>query len=121
MKKTITALVVVVLALGAVVFAKPPKLLALQLQCDAYDGQSIGASNVVIVVYRSTSLGTTWSPFKRAGIFPASRTNFAVRQLEGTKCQYYLTAQMNLPSTNNQTVLYETEPSNIITHITPAP
>lgn len=66
-----------------------------------------GASNSVITVYKSTSLGTVWTPFKPTAVFPATRTNFFVQVLPGTY-RFYLTATLQPYG--------ESDPSEVVTN-----
>jgi hypothetical protein len=59
--------------------------------------------------YKSTSLGTVWTPFKPTAVFPATRTNFFVQVLPGTY-RFYLTITLQ-PS-----IYGESAPSIVVTN-----
>lgn len=86
--------------------AGQPSLKSLKLGWDAYTVPT-GSSNAVIVVYKSTSLGTVFTPFKPTAIFPASRTNGTISVLPGLY-HFYITSQMQ--------PFGESNPSNTITN-----
>ena len=87
-------------------WAGMPQLKSLRATWAPYDPPPY-CSNVVIVIYKSTSLGTVWSPFKPAAITPANRTNTSISVLPGTY-RFYSTAKgQPLP---------ESRPSNTVTN-----
>lgn len=67
-----------------------------------------GGSNAVVTIYKSTSLGSVWTPFKPTAITPASRTNTTVTVVSGSTYRFYatLTAQP----------FGESNPSNTVTN-----
>lgn len=94
------------LATVALVHAGQPQLKPLKATWVKYQAPP-NASNVVIVIYKSTSLGTVWSPFKPTAITPASRTNMNFSALPGLY-RFYITAQAsNYP---------ESDAGNIVTN-----
>jgi hypothetical protein len=66
-----------------------------------------GGSNAVIVVYKSTSLGTIFTPFKPTAYWPASRTNGTVSVLPGLY-RFFITATVQ--------PFGESDPSNTVTN-----
>lgn len=87
-------------------FAAQPQLKPLRASWGEYVPPP-GASNVVIVVYKSTSLGTVWTPFKPAAVVPATRTNVNFSVLAGTY-RFYATVQAQ--------PFGESDPSNVVTN-----
>ncbi len=79
------------LAFAITVSAGTPMLKSWRAEWAPYVSGVVGGSNAVVVLYKSTSLGTVWTPFKRAGITPATRTNLNFSVLPGTY-RFYLTA-----------------------------
>lgn len=80
---------------------QPRALRATWDQCAIPDG----ASNAVVTIYRSTSLGMVWTPFKPTAITPAARTNTTLTVLPGTYRFYAtLTAQPYGESNPSNTV-----------------
>lgn len=70
-----------------------------------------GGSNAVIVLYKSTSLGTVFTPFKPTAYFPATRTNGMTSVLAGQTYRFRATAQV--------APFGESAPSEIVTLILP--
>lgn len=66
-----------------------------------------GSSNAVVTVYRSTSLGTVWTPFKPSAITPAARTNTTLTVIPGTY-RFYATLSAQPYGESN--------PSNCVTN-----
>ena len=99
------ALLILLLSCSAL-WAQMPHLQTLRVSWDAY-AVPAGVSNVVVVIYKSTSLGTVFTPFKPTAYAPASRTNTTISVLPGTY-HFYATAQGSLP---------ESPPSNLSTNI----
>lgn len=105
--------IVIILALGVVsTFSGMPALKSAKVSLDPYV-VPVGGSNAVIVIYKATSLGSVYSPFKPAAYFPASRTNFSLPVLVGYTYQFYATAQVQPYG--------EAVPSNIVTYTATAP
>lgn len=65
-------------------------------------------SNAVITVYKSTSLGSVWTPFKPTAITPAIRTNIHFQVVAPNTFRFYCTATVQ--------PLGESIPSNIVTN-----
>lgn len=74
---------------------------------DLYPPLPPGCSNAVIVIYKSTSLGSVFTPYKPTAYCPASRTNINITVLPGLY-HFYATAQVQ--------PLGESNPSNIVTN-----
>jgi hypothetical protein len=107
-------LLAAIAAAGLTVQAAQPKLKTLQASIALYPvGNYPQGSNGVITIYKSTSLGTVWTPFKPAAIFPASRTNTFLQVIAPNKYRFYATASMQ--------PLGESPPSLIVTNIVTAP
>lgn len=87
------------------VSAATPRLKTLKVSWAPYTIPA-GASNVVICVWKSTSLGTTWTPFKPTAYTPATRTNLTLSVLAPGKYRFFATAQGK--------PLPESAPSNIV-------
>lgn len=88
--------------------AAQPRLKTLRVSWAPYTAPA-GASNVVIVLYKSTSLGTVWSPPKPTAYFAASRTNGSINVIAPGTYKFFATAQgQPLP---------ESAPSNTVTNI----
>lgn len=91
------AIIVLLLAGFVAAHAGTPQLKAYRVSgWYPYSSGVIGGSNEVIVVYKSTYLGTgmsgeVWTPFKRTVITPASRTSAAISLLPGSY-KFYATA-----------------------------
>lgn len=83
-----------------------PQLKSLRASWDPYVVMP-GGSNSVIVLYKSVSLGTVWTPFKPTAYTPATRTNVNFSVLPGTY-RFYATAQVQ--------PFGESEPSNTVTN-----
>lgn len=99
--------IAIALLLGCVaVHAGMPQLKRLRASWDPYVVMP-GGSNAVIVVYKATSLGTVYSPFKRTAIVPASRTNVTIAVLPGSY-HFYCTAIVQ--------PFGESDPSNTVTN-----
>ena len=95
-------------ALLTVAHAAQPFLIPLRGSLDQYPLSLYPeGSNAVLTVYKSTSLGTVWTPFKPTAIVPATRTNFTVYVLPGTY-RFYVTATVQ--------PLGESDPSNVVTN-----
>ena len=76
-------------------FAQQPKLQTLQATIGPYPLTNYpGGSNGVITIYKSTSLGTVWSPFKPTAIFPITRTNTFFQVVAPNTFQFYATATL---------------------------
>jgi hypothetical protein len=110
-------LVLAILVLAAAVLkvaAAQPTLKTLKASIALYPVNLYpGASNGVITIYKSTSLGTVWTPFKPAAIFPASRTNTFLQVVAPNKYRFYATASMQ--------PLGESPPSLIVTNVVSSP
>lgn len=108
---------VLLVALAAVApgaLAAQPKLKTLQASIAPYPVSSYPqGSNGVITIYKSTSLGTAWTPFKPAAIFPASRTNTFLQVIAPAKYRFYATASLQ--------PLGESPPSLIVTNVVSSP
>lgn len=74
------------------VSAATPRLKTLKVSWAPYTIPA-GASNVVIVLYKSTSLGTVWTPYKPTAYYPATRTNGSFSVLAPGKYRFFATAQ----------------------------
>lgn len=72
--------------------AGQPQLRPLRVEISVPSVFPTGASNCVYVVYKATSLGIPFTPFKPTAIFPATRTNTTILVLPGTY-HFYATAQ----------------------------
>lgn len=73
--------------------AAQPRLTTLRASWDAYPLSLYpGGSNAVITLYKSTSLGTVWSPFKPTSVTPAARTNQTIVVVTPNKFRFYATA-----------------------------
>lgn len=88
--------------------AAQPRLKTLKVSWAPYAVPQ-GCSNVVICLYKSTSLGTIWSPPKPTAYWPASRTNGVVAVLAPGTYKFFATAQGH--------PLPESGPSNTVTNI----
>jgi hypothetical protein len=107
-------LLAAIAAAGLTVQAAQPKLTTLRASIAPYPVSLYpGASDGVITIYKSTSLGTVWTPFKPAAIFPASRTNTFLQVIAPNKYRFYATASLR--------PLGESPPSAIVTNIVTAP
>lgn len=95
-------------ALSLTASAAQPRLKTLKVSWAPYTAPA-GASNVVIVLYKSTSLGTVWSPPKPTAYWPASRTNGVVAVIAPGTYKFFATAQGH--------PLPESGPSNTVTNI----
>lgn len=85
-------LTAILLSLASAAFAAQPQLRTLQVSLDQYPlTQYPGGSNAVLIVYKSTSLGTVWTPFKPTSIFPATRTNQLIQVVAPNTFRFYLT------------------------------
>ena len=104
MNKPLVLILAVLAMLSAL--AGQPQLHSVKLAWDPYVVPA-GCSNGVIAVYKSTSLGTVYTPYKTTAYFPANRTNGTISMLPGTY-RLYLTAQVQ--------PLGESDPSNVITN-----
>ncbi len=92
--------------------AGQPQLKTLRGSLDQYPLTNyVGSSNGVMTCYKSTSLGTVWTPFKPTAVFPATRTNFFVQVLPGNY-RFYLTITLQ-PFTR----FGESDPSNTVTNV----
>lgn len=106
--RTRLAMSVLILAAGAlVVNAGQPQLHALKVTWDSYN-IGPGYSNGVVVLYKSTSLGTVFTPYKPTAYWPSTRTNGTISVLPGTY-HFYATTQAQPKS--------ESVPSNYCTNI----
>ena len=89
--------------------AAMPKLQTLQMTVDPYPLTNYsGGSNGVITLYKSTSLGTTWTPFKPTAIMPATRTNQYFQVVAPNTFQFYATVTLQPYG--------ESDPSNTVTN-----
>lgn len=104
MRKIGLMLLVSALTLSALAGMPQPK--TLKLAWDQYS-IAVGGSNAVITVYKATSLGTVYTPFKPTAIVPATRTNVTLTLLPGTY-KFYTTATVQ--------PFGESDPSNTITN-----
>lgn len=86
-----TALSLLIFGLALAASAGTPQLRPLKATWATYVAPS-DASNVVIVIYKSTSLGTVWSPFKPTAMTSANRTNLNFSALPGMY-RFYATVQ----------------------------
>jgi hypothetical protein len=88
------ALLIAIALLAAVLTADAgmPQLKSRKVTWDAY-AVPMGGSNAVVVIYKSTSLGTVWTPFKPTAYTPANRTNVTISVLPGLY-RFYGTAQV---------------------------
>jgi hypothetical protein len=95
------------LASACTALAQMPHLQVLHCSIDPYVPQP-GTSNNVIVLYKSTSLGTVFTPFKPTLYFSASRSNATFTVLTGNLYHFRATTQgQPLP---------ESDPSNTVTN-----
>lgn len=65
-----------------------------------------GGSNAIIILYKSTRLGTVWSPWKPTSVFPATRTNQFIQVVSGNTYRFYCVCSIepygvSLPSNTN--------------------
>lgn len=90
--------------------AGQPQLRSLTASWPPYTIPS-GCSNAVVVWYKSTSLGTVFTPFKPCAYFPATRTNGHFAVLSGQLYHFYATVQGK--------PLLESDPSNVCTNSVP--
>lgn len=98
------------LASALLASAGQPQLKPLRVEIGVPSVFPVGASNCVYVVYKATSLGTVFTPFKPTAIFPATRTNTTILVLPGLY-HFYATAQCSgYP---------ESDPSNYCTNNVP--
>jgi hypothetical protein len=89
------ALTLLALSASLSVHAVQPKFVTLRAAIDPYPlDQYPQGSNAVIVIYKSTSLGTTWTPFKPTAIFPAGRSNQTIQVLAPATYRFYATCRM---------------------------
>lgn len=95
-------------ALALTASAAQPRLKTLKVAWAPYTAPA-GVSNVAIVLYKSTSLGTIWSPAKPTAYFAASRTNGSITVLAPGTYKFFATAQGQ--------PLSESGPSNTVTNI----
>jgi hypothetical protein len=106
--------VVAVAAAGLNVEAAQPTLKTLRASISPYPVSNYpGGSNAVITIYKSTKLGTVWSPFKPTSIFPASRTNTFIQVIAPNTYRFYATASMQ--------PFGESVPSSIVTNVVTVP
>jgi hypothetical protein len=96
-----------VLLLAASALAAQPRLVTLKATIDPY-AIPPGGSNSVVTIYKSTSLGTVWSPPKPTAIFPATRTNQSFAVVVPNKFRFYSTATVQPYG--------ESDPSNTVTN-----
>ena len=100
----LAALGVALAALGA-----QPQLKTLQATWEPYAVADYpGGSNAVITLYKSTSLGTVWTPFKPTSITPAGRTSQVFQVIVPNKFRFYTTATIQGYG--------ESDPSNTVTN-----
>jgi hypothetical protein len=105
--RIVIALAIVVCALEAA--AQMPHLVTLQCTIDPYPVADYpGGSNAVITLYKSTSLGTTWTPFKPTAYFPATRASQYIKVVSPNTFQFYATATLQPYG--------ESAPSNYVTN-----
>lgn len=98
--------IAILYALCLTASAAMPQLKTLKVGWNPYT-MPPGTSNGVLVLWKQTSLGTVFSPWKPTAYFPLSRTNGAIAVLPGTY-HFYATAQgQPLP---------ESDPSNVVTN-----
>lgn len=91
-------------------FAGMPQLKSAKLVFAPYP-VPFGYSNVVCVVYKSTSLGTVYSPFKPAAYFPATRNSVTIPILPGSyKFRATIQAQPAGESAPSNTLSYIAAP-----------
>lgn len=89
------ALTLLALTVTLAAQAVQPKLKTLRATIDPYPlSQYPQGSNAVIVIYKSTSLGTTWTPFKPTAIFPAGRTSQSIQVVAPATYRFYATCRM---------------------------
>jgi len=109
MKLFLTSLVAVI-AVAAQCFAAQPQLHTMQATMDPYPLANYPTgSNAVITIYKSTSLGTTWTPFKPTAVFPATRTNTFFQVVAPNTFQFYATVTIQ--------PFGESDPSNTVTNV----
>jgi hypothetical protein len=110
--KVLAVVAVATAGLGAE--AAQPKLTTLKASISQYPLANYpGGSNAVITIYKSTKLGTVWSPFKPTSIFPASRTNTFIQVIAPNTYRFYATASMQ--------PFGESVPSGIVTNVVTVP
>jgi hypothetical protein len=104
--KTIVAIALLT-CVSLTAHAAQPRLKTLKVSWAPYTAPA-GCSNAVLVLYKSTSLGTVWSPPKPTAYFAASRTNGTINVLAPGTYKFYATIQGK--------PLPESMPSNVCTN-----
>lgn len=91
-------------------FAQQPKLVNLRVRWDAYT-MPTGTSNGVVVIWKQTSLGSVFTPWKPTAYTSSGRTNITISVLTPGLYHFYATIQgQPLP---------ESAPSNVCTNAVP--
>lgn len=91
--KHLALIAVALVALSLAAHTAQPHLAVLRATIGPYPLASYPqGSNAVITVYKSTSLGTTWTPFKPTAVFPATRTNQSLVVVAPNTFRFYCAA-----------------------------
>lgn len=89
-----------------------PVLHLLKVQIDPYTDPVYNPANVIVVVWKSSWLGTLWSPPKPCCLFSAMRTNSSFYVISPGTYRFYGTAQYYTAATG----LKESIPSLTVTN-----